>query len=80
MVKCFDDGVEAQARGRTGTLPRCVAKLRAIQERRLLRLGFGLPGFGSHGCFDQNAGTDIRRLMTQIDAAANLNPQMFCAT
>ena len=79
MVRCYDNGVEALARGQTATIVRCVAKLRAIQARRVLRLDFGLPGFGSLGCFDDATGTDIAHLLTQIDAAANLNPQIFCS-
>jgi hypothetical protein len=79
MVRCYGDGVEALARGRTGTIARCVARLRAIQERRMMRFDFGLPGFGRLGCFDEAAGTGIRQLLAQIDAAANLNAQIFCS-
>jgi len=79
MVKCFGNGVEARAKGQGGTLARCVAKLRAVQERRMLGLDFSLPGFGSLGCLDPKTGTDVRRMLTQIDASANLNPQIFCS-
>src|SRR5262249_26840248 len=79
MVRCYDNGVEALAGGQTGTIVLCVAKLRAVQARRVMRLDFGLPGFGSLGCFDEASGTDIAHLLTQVDAVANLNPQIFCS-
>ena len=79
IVRCYDNGVEALATGKPPTIVRCVAKLGAVQARRVLRLDFGLPGFGSLGCFDEATGTDIGHLLTQIDTAANLNSQIFCS-
>jgi hypothetical protein len=79
LVRCYDNGVEAQARGQTATISTCLAKLRAVQQRRMTRLDFGLPGFGSSGCFDEGAGTDIAHLLSEVDAAASINAQVFCS-
>jgi hypothetical protein len=79
ITRCYGNGVEKEARGQNADIATCVAKLQAVQDKHAEHFDFELPGFGTHGCFDAQAGTDIVHLLSGIDEAANLNPETFCS-